>query len=122
MNSTLIMLDRFASFIAFVGFLFVIAKFLTKRLSKQKSDSVMMKLHRPVGYLTVAAGFIHMICSTVYFASTPFRIYVFGTLSIISMILAIVMFHLNRRCPGKWLLWHRTFCVIALVTLVLHFK
>lgn len=115
------MIDRFSAMLAFIGFLLVIAKFITRRLNPRKTDSMLMKLHKPTAYLTVLAGTIHMVCSTRFFATTSIWIYVFGTISIISMILATVMFRLSRSHPGKWLIWHRAFSAIAAITLALHF-
>lgn len=114
------MIDKFAAQLAFMGFLLVIAKMITKRLSPGKADSMLMKLHKPAGYLTAFAGIIHMICSFQGFATKSIWSYIFGTISVISIVLAIYMFRLNKRNPKKWLIWHRMFSAIAVITIVLH--
>lgn len=114
------MIDKLTSQLAFMGFLLVIAKMITKRLSPGKADAMFMKLHKPVAYLMTFAGIIHMICSFRVFSAYSMWVYIFGTISVISIVLAIYMFRLNKRNPEKWLIWHRMFSAIAVITIVLH--
>ena len=76
-----------------------------------------MKLHKPVGYLTAIAGITHMVCAVRAIAVTPVWVYIFGTLSIVSIILAICA---SRRKTNKWLFWHRAFSAVAVISIVMH--
>lgn len=63
------MIDKLTAQLAFIGFLLVITKLITKRQTLGKADAMLMKLHKPAGYLTASAGIIHMICSFKVFAT-----------------------------------------------------
>lgn len=110
-------IDHLASALAFVGILLVAAKWITKRLAAGKADSFFLKLHKPAGYLTAIAGMTHMVCAVRAVAMTPVWVYIFGTLSIVLIILAICAY---RRNTSKWLFWHRVFSAAAMISIVMH--
>lgn len=122
--NNILMIDKFFAQLAFLSLLLVVAKIVTKRVRKrlnlEKADSVLKKLHKPAGILTVFAGIIHMICSFRGFGIYSIWAYIFGMISILSIILAIYMFMLNKRMQNKWLICHRMFSAIAVISLVLH--
>lgn len=114
------MIDRLAAMLTFLGLFLVVAKMGTKRLKLKIADSVLMKLHKPVGYLAIICGIIHMVCSFRGFWTNSIWTYVFGTLSIISICLVIFMFKPNGENYQRHLKQHGMISIIAVITMVLH--
>lgn len=113
-------IDFLSAQMATICFLAVMAKFITKRLKSKKVDTVLMKLHRPAGYLTVIFAAVHMTCSLKAVGETVVWAYFFGMLSFSSIILAIFVFKRSSRNSKDWLLWHRVFSAIAMIAIGLH--
>lgn len=118
--NVIFMIDFLSAQMASMCFWAVMAKSITKRLKGKRMDAILMKLHRPAGYLTVLFATVHMACSLKAMGETAIWAYLFGMLSFFSMILAIIMFKKKSRNPKCWLLWHRVFSVIAMIAIGLH--
>lgn len=112
--------DMFAANLAQLTFIIVAIKFITKRTGWKKIDILLMKIHRPAGYVLLGTGLVHTVLSFRNVSTTPIMVYVLGMLCILSIAAAVMTFVFRKKFGKSWLFWHRAATVIALVTLVAH--
>ena len=120
MADIIMIADKLTAKVALLALLIVAAKFITKRIGAKKADRLLMKIHRPAGYILVAAGLTHGLLSFRILSITPALVYVLGFICLFAILAAIMTFLLKDKLSKKWLIWHRFTTVIVLVTLVLH--
>lgn len=120
MTDIIAIIDIMAAKIAMFAFLIVAAKFVTKHIGAKTADRLLMKIHRPAGYVLAVTGLIHGVLSFRIFSTTPVIVYILGFICMLAILAAIATFFLKNKLGNKWLIWHRITTVIALVTLVLH--
>ena len=112
-------IDTISAKIASLCFTVVLLKMLTKRISFKTADRALMKIHKPAGYILVVSGAIHMVCSVRAITHTSIWVYILGTVSMAAIILAIAAYILKTKLKN-WLLWHRIFTLLAVLTMFLH--
>ncbi len=120
MTSIIMEIDSIAANLAMLTLFIVLAKFITKRTGPKKLDTKLMKIHKPSTYVLLITGIIHMFTSFVYLDRLGISPYILGFVCLFSIIGAALTFIKRKKIGKKWLFWHRTCSIIALVTLFVH--
>ncbi|MEL7659402.1 hypothetical protein [Acetobacterium wieringae] len=113
-------IDALCAKLAMLALVIVSAKFVSKRIKIKVLDRFLMNVHRPAGYVLVGTGVIHMVLSFSQVSTTAVLAYVVGFISLVAIIAAILAFYKKNKVGGRWIVWHRIFTVIAMITVVLH--
>ncbi len=117
-----------ASIIAVLSLIIVVAKFITKRFNKKGSaffkrvDTKLMKIHRPIAKILIVFATLHGILTFSKFTQYGIMPYIMGTISLLSCIASTACFYMKKRLKNtkSWILYHRFFAVISVVTFICH--
>lgn len=120
MNDLVVLIDILSTKIAIFMLFIVVAKFVTKRVGIKSLDRLLMKIHKPAGYILVIAGLIHIVFSFRLISTTPIIVYVLGFISFLAIIASITTYVLRIKLGKHWLIWHRIMTLIAIITVILH--
>lgn len=120
MADIITIINMLAANVAMITFLIVAAKFVTKRIGPKTADRLLMKIHRPAGYILAVTGLIHGVLSLRVFNTMPVMVYILGFICMLAILAAIATFILKHKLGNKWLIWHRVATVIAFAALILH--
>jgi len=106
--------------LASVTLLFMLLKFLSKRLHFMKLDKFMGKIHGKLGLLLLLAIIIHMIQSLSVFNSRPLYIYILGVGLAVSIIVAAASYYFRKLIGSNWIKIHRITALIAGILVLCH--
>jgi hypothetical protein len=120
MNDLVVLIDILSTKIVKFMLFIIAAKFVTKRVGIKSLDRLLMKIHKPAGYILVMAGLIHMVFSFRLIITTPIIVYVLGFISFLAIIASIMTYVLRKKLGKHWLMWHRIMTLIAIITVILH--
>lgn len=113
-------IDALCANLAMFALFIVSVKFVSKRIGIKPLDRLLMKIHRPAGYVLVVTGVIHMVFSFSKVSTTSAMVYIVGFICLFAIIASILAFNKRKKVGGAWIVWHRLFTVIAIVTCILH--
>lgn len=116
------------SIISVLSLLTIIFKFISKRLKNRKIlffdklDKLLAKVHKHAAISLIVTGLLHGAMTLTRITDFGAEPYILGTLCLLSCIASAGCFYLKKRFKKikHWVVYHRIFTVIALVTLVWH--
>jgi len=118
----------FASIIAVLSLIIVVAKFVTKRFQKKSSvlfnrvDTKLMKIHKSSAKILIVSGTLHGMLTLTNFTQYGIKPYIMGTICLLCCIASAACFYLKKRLKStkSWVLYHRFFAVISLAAFIGH--
>lgn len=111
--------DEIVAWIATICFLFVVAKYSSKRLRIKKLDRFLMKIHKPFAKIIIILGLVHGILSFINFKEYSIFVYITGILCLLAMMMSGKSLKLHKRKQG--MNHHRMWSAIGMVVLLIHF-
>lgn len=114
-------INLITAWISLICLIFILFKFITKRIKNKKLDTFFMKKHKIMSRYLIIFGIIHGIFSFNKLGQISIWIYVFGFMCFIAMIITSKSIKLSNKIKMKWINHHRIFSLISIITFLIHF-
>ena len=106
-------------YLALIGLLLLLAKFVTRRIHNDRFDRFFLKLHKPVSTAFVIITVIHLLLTLPVFRTRDLTVVLSGIAALIILILLITLYHRIKNGKEK-MRWHRILSTIMLLFAVVH--
>ncbi|MDO5142560.1 MAG: hypothetical protein Q4D31_06025 [Eubacteriales bacterium] len=97
----------------------LLAKFIGRISKKQKLNSILRKIHKPLGMTLIGVAALHGIISIAKAPQAVVQI-VTGVILLVLIGLLARTFYARDKLKAKWFQMHRHFALAFLVVLVIH--
>ncbi len=106
-------------YLALIGLLLLLAKFVTRRIHNDRFDRFFLKLHKPISAAFVIITVIHLLLTFPVFRTRNLAVIVSGIAALIVLLLLITLCHCIKNGKEK-MRWHRILSGILLLLAVVH--
>lgn len=113
-------IDRVASGLGSLALFLLLVKWAANHVGPQKLSELLKKWHKPVVFVVIIGGIVHMFTSFVFMNVADVFPYIFGSMSILSIGATALTFYKKKSLGLRWIVWHRIFAMITIIVIVVH--